>query len=209
MCRSVNNFGALRVLVENEFVVEARTMARCCYENLFWLAGLTAKGDEFVKQMIDGHALSTIKRGNELMEWAKKQEGKLDFEAPLAAFLEKINAQSSARSGVVHKNAADAGKIGEGYIIYRTLSTDSAHPSIVSLSRHVGQKTEGGVEYITIIGEPPLDIAEIDETLEFGCSSLLGACVATNKMVGGTASGQKLSALFDEFINLSNKRATN
>lgn len=209
MCRTVNNFGALRVLIENEFVVEARTLARCCYENLFWLGGLTAKGDEFVKQMMDDHELSTIKRGKELMQWAKKQEGKLDFEGPLAAFLEKMKAQSSAKSGVVHKNAADAGKIGEGYIIYRTLSTDSAHPSIVSLSRHVGQKTEAGIEYLTIVGEPPPDSAEIDETLEFGCSSLLGACVATNQMVGGTPSGQALSALFDEFKKLSNNRATN
>jgi hypothetical protein len=26
-------------------------MARCCYENLFWIAALTKKGDEFVKAM--------------------------------------------------------------------------------------------------------------------------------------------------------------
>lgn len=207
MCRTVNNFGALRVLIENQFVVEARTIARCCYENLFWLGGLTAKGDEFVKQMMDDHELSTIKRGNELMQWAKKQDGKLDFEGPLAAFLEKMKAQSSAKSGVVHKNAADAGKLGEGYIIYRTLSTDSAHPSIVSLSRHIGQKTEVEIEYVTIIGEPPPDSAELDETLKFGCSSLLGACVAANQIIGGTPSGQALAALFDEYITLSSDRA--
>lgn len=184
MCRSVNNFGALRGLVENGFVVEVRTMARCCYENLFWLAGLTVKGDEFVKQMMDDHELSTIKRGNELMQWAKKQEGKVDFEAPLAAFLDKMREQSTARSGVVHKNAAEAG-----------------------LSRHVDHKMIDGGVTVTLIGEPLVDKEEVEQTLEFGCSSLLGACVAANQVVGGTSAGKGLHSPFDEFLALSNKQS--
>ena len=51
MCRSTNHFAAFRLLMENGFVVEARTLVRSCYENLFWLGGLNEKGAGFLAQM--------------------------------------------------------------------------------------------------------------------------------------------------------------
>src|SRR5258707_5635714 len=51
LARTVGNFQAAVLLLDNGHVVEARAMARCCYENLFWIAALTKKGDEFVKAM--------------------------------------------------------------------------------------------------------------------------------------------------------------
>lgn len=59
MCRTANQFAAFRLLMENGFIVEARTMTRCCYENLFWLGGLKEKGTEFLRQMDAAHTQST------------------------------------------------------------------------------------------------------------------------------------------------------
>lgn len=51
LCRTATHFAAIRLLLTNNLVVEARTLARCCYENLFWIGGLTTKGPAFIEQM--------------------------------------------------------------------------------------------------------------------------------------------------------------
>jgi hypothetical protein len=207
LCRTATNFSALKLLLENQFLVEARTMARCCYENLFWIGGLTGKGQEFVDKIVHHNDVNKIKSSHELLQWAKKQKEPVQFETDLEVFLTKLKAQTPARSAVDFKSAADAGNVGDAYIIYRVLSTDAAHPSAISLSRHVGSKADGNTEYVTLIAEPAIDDAEVVETLEFGCSALLGVVVGTNNLVSGTPAGKELNALFDDYRRLSNKSA--
>src|ERR1700675_2385961 len=48
LARTMGNFQAAVLLLDNGHVVEARAMGRCCYENLFWIAALAKKGEEFV-----------------------------------------------------------------------------------------------------------------------------------------------------------------
>jgi hypothetical protein len=77
-------------LRKRSHVVEARTMARCCYENLFWIAALATKGEEFVKRMELDAAASRMKRAGGLLECSKQQSGKLDFYASLTAFRNEL-----------------------------------------------------------------------------------------------------------------------
>lgn len=204
MCRTANNWAAMRLLIENEFVVEARTMARCCYENLFWIAGLTADSAGFVKKVVGADATSRLKRGNELLQWTQKQNSAIDFEAPLKAFLDDLKTKNPTTVDIQYKAAADAGKIGDGYIIYRVLSTDAAHPSATSLSRHLEYDEESAPPVMTFSAMPLVDDGEVEETLEFACSALLGVCVGANKFVGGTPAGKQLHELFTEYKTLSN-----
>ena len=199
MCRTVNNFAALRLLVENEFIIEARTLVRCCWENLFWIGGLTADGHGFVKRMIGEDVTSKLKRGNELLEWARK----VDFEGDLTSFLAKLKAENPKQTKISFQSEAQAGNVGDGYIVYRVLSTDAAHPSATSLSRHYELDESCGASGETLRGTPIIDAGEIEETLEFACSALLGVCVGTNKLVGGTPAGEQLADLFQEFRKLS------
>lgn len=204
MCRTVNNYAALRLLIENDFIVEARVMARCCYENFFWIGGLTGKGAEFVKQLIEDDAASKLKRGNELLQWAKKQTDQLDFEGPLQSFLDNLKKENPKPGTISHRAAADAGGIGDAYVFYRVLSTDAAHPSATSLSRHLDYPDEPGAD-ITFRAMPLVEGEEVDETLELAGGALLGVCIGTDKLVGGTPAGKGLSALSDEFKALSNR----
>jgi hypothetical protein len=182
-------------------------MARCCYENLFWIGGLTGKGQEFVDKIVHHNDVNKKKSSEELLLWAKKQKEPVQFEADLEKFLAKLKSETAAGSAVDFKSAADAGNVGDAYIIYRVLSTDAAHPSAMSLSRHVITKIDGDSEYLTLVAEPPVNEADLDETLEFGCSALLGVCVGVNNLVGGTPAGRELHALFDEYKRLSEKSA--
>ena len=203
LCRTANNFAAQRLLLESDFLVEARAMVRCCYENLFWIGGLTGKGQDFVDKIVHHNDINKIKSGKDLLIWAKKQKEPVEFEAKLATFLAKLKSETAPVNAVDFKSSADAGKVGDAYIIYRVLSTDAAHPSAVSLSRHVGLKIDGGTEYITLLAESPIDAAEKIETLEFGCSALLAVCVGANNLVGGTPAGKQLEALLAEYKKLS------
>jgi hypothetical protein len=109
LLRTINNFGAMRVLLEQGFIVEARTMARCCYENLFWIGGLTGKGEKFVEQIIKAHAEGQLKTGNALLEWAKKQETPLHFEGSLSTSLDTLKAEKP-KGAVDYKGGGGRGE---------------------------------------------------------------------------------------------------
>lgn len=78
MCRSVNYFAAFRTLMEQDFIVEARTIGRCCWENRFWIGGLRTKGAAFLDKMEMAQAVSDMKVGKDLLTFAKKQGGAAD-----------------------------------------------------------------------------------------------------------------------------------
>ena len=65
----------IRDRVEGGHIVEARTIARCCYENSFWMQGLIAGGDAFVLEMRRDEAASFRSR----METIFATVGKLDL----------------------------------------------------------------------------------------------------------------------------------
>jgi hypothetical protein len=198
--RTVNNFAGARLLLENDFIVEARTLLRCCYENFFWLAGLSVKGAAFVNEMVSDYKATKLKRGRELLEWAEEQTEPLAFEEKLSEFMADATGEKDRPSKISHFDAAKAGGIVEAYIIYRVLSTDAAHPSITSLDRHL---REEGEDELTLLAVASVTPEEVIETLEFCCSVLLGVCVAINSMLGGTEAGKPLPDLFDDYKRIS------
>ena len=51
LSRTLSNFQALVALTKEKLPVEARVMARCCFENLFMVGGLYTKGKAFADRM--------------------------------------------------------------------------------------------------------------------------------------------------------------
>jgi hypothetical protein len=198
VARTISNLKGALGMIEAGQIIEARALARCCWENLFWAAALTKKGDEFVRQVVSDDAFSRVKRGKRLMNWSNEQETPRDFEAKLETFLDGYAAENPDRAGIQHAAAAEAGGVKGGYIIYGELSTDAAHPSALSLSRHVSLEGEQFTLHAVVPPEPD----EIEQTLEFGCSAILGVTTAANQMLGSPI---KLNEVFDAFIALSNK----
>src|SRR5260370_36797815 len=62
LCRTYMNLKGVIGLV-----VEARTLARACFENLFFIPNLIEKGDEFVTAMYDHERRSIRSRGEFLL----------------------------------------------------------------------------------------------------------------------------------------------
>ncbi len=51
LCRTLSHLQAVVLLTRERFVVEARTITRCCFENLFYVVARREHGDAFVKEM--------------------------------------------------------------------------------------------------------------------------------------------------------------
>ena len=206
LCRTANNFAAARLLLEHGFIVEARTIVRCCFENFFWVGGLTENGDNFVKQMALDDIASKLKSGAALLQWAKNQPEELDFEKNLESFIAETRAKNPKASGINNKSVADGASIGDAYIFYRELSRDAAHPSATSLSRHLIEDPEK-VADLTIAGEPLADPDEVIETIVFGCLAFLGVCVGVNNLIGKPEAGKELAELWEEYKTLHRPEA--
>jgi hypothetical protein len=208
LARTMSNFQAGILLLDNGHIVEARTMARCCYENLFWIAALAKSGDDFIKAMELDDAASRMKRANGLLEWFKTQNQKIDFAESLANFRAGLLETHGKPGGIIHKKAADDGGVGGAYIIYRELSGDAAHPSATSLSRHVTWEGVDDEARFTLHALPIEEPYAVEDTLELTCNPLLGVCVAANQILGGSDSGEGLSKLADDFSELSRANKT-
>ncbi|RYE78146.1 MAG: hypothetical protein EOP19_21900 [Hyphomicrobiales bacterium] len=83
------------------------------------------------------------------------------------------------------------------------MSSDSAHPTAQSLSRHVTINEGEEDPPFTLHAEPVADPAEPSDTLELLCTAVLGAIVAANQAVGGVEAGERLDVLVAESRRLS------
>jgi hypothetical protein len=191
------HFAAFRLLMENGFIVEARTLVRSCYENLFWLGGLKDKGTDFLDQMEGEDTRGRRALSGELLKWWKDREGFEDTSNKLEEFIETLKAKPTAK--ILNEQVAKDAGLGAAYTMYRVLSNDSAHPSARSLSRHLQIDPDG---LRTVCGDSLWsEEAEDLDTWSLGCGVLLMVCVATNEVLGCDKS-KKLSSLYEQLMAL-------
>jgi hypothetical protein len=81
------------------------------------------------------------------------------------------------------------------YVIYKHLSSDSAHPSITALKRHFVESAGTGRFFL----EPRLEDGEAMDTAYLAAAAMLWGCIATNDALGQIARGEQLEALVAEF----------
>jgi len=203
LCRTMSHVEGVVAMIDRGLVVEARTLTRCCFENLIWIDGLAKEGVEFVKKITGNDYAYKKLRGKVLLEWAARQDAKPLFEEKLQAYLLGLETTQPKTNPISFKSTADAGVLKDSYIIYSQLSSDAAHPSAESLSRYLTRNKISEEESIlTMSALPKPENGEVLQTLEFACSALLGICVGANQIIGGLPSGKKLAPMFDEFLTL-------
>jgi hypothetical protein len=79
------------------------------------------------------------------------------------------------------------------------LSGDATHVSATSLTRHLVREQEGDTVYLRVDVAPEPRHEEMYDTVDILCAVLLGVCVATNEVLGGTPVGVVLRSMADEF----------
>ncbi|RXH36638.1 hypothetical protein XH99_06635 [Bradyrhizobium nanningense] len=175
-------------MVRDGLIVEARTLARCCYENLIWAGALKERGSEFVKDMLNDEAASRKAVGQITLKLISRAGA--DASAEDAKLLRDLMRQSEMRFPEGRKLHVDKKALGTAvelvYATYGQLSLDSAHPTITALGRHLRSEMDGDTRHLVIDLMPDTPERELLRTISWACEALLGVTVASNEIVGGT-----------------------
>jgi hypothetical protein len=106
LCRSVSNFSAAMLLVQQRHVMEARALGRCLYENLLWMGALRERGLDFVQDMRKDEAFNRQSLGELTLRLSKKHGA--DVSSPdsltLRSIIKDIGNELSRRSGAIYEN---------------------------------------------------------------------------------------------------------
>ena len=199
LCRTLLNFKGAALMVQNGLPVEARTLTRCCFENLLWVGELAARKEDFVKEMVKDEASSQQSRGKMLL--ALGDELDVEHHQNLKARMATLGELHPKAKSIKFGDLGKINGIADSYLWFRHLSGDSAHPSMTSLARHLTREPDGSI-MIAVVPEPIEK--EMADTLQFANQALLGVCVATCEVVANVPRAHvALSPLFEEFIELA------
>jgi hypothetical protein len=204
LARTTTNFCGVVTLVRAALLVEARTLARSCLENSFYIVGLLLDGDSFVGVMTEDDVLSQKIRGQIILERRdlKEQGGVVDTDEHKSVqdFL-KLLRQSWPKPRRIHAKAlATKGPLAGGYLLYNQLSADSAHPSLTSLGRYVDR--QAGTPTLNFSVAPTNE--ELVDTLTWACLGSLSAFVTGSELLQAVKLNAKIAELAEEYHKLAN-----
>jgi hypothetical protein len=204
LCRTVGNFKGAMILAKQGLGVEARTLTRSCYENLFCLGGLIERGDDFVEAMHHSQIRSFRMQGEFLLDDLNPADiGDSDFVDQLRTRLDDMKSRWPKAKLLSPKQAAEESVLRKAYLIYSKLSVDAAHPSILALKRHLVRGEENGEQWMALDVNPLENGTEITETIDFACNAMIGACVAVNQILDGLSVNDEIRTAFIEYGRLS------
>ena len=145
LARTLSNLKAAIALTEGGFIVEAKVIARCCFENSYWVGALVKEGDKFRTSMVQHEMKHKRMRAQTIFSTTRGLEGAIgDRLRQWMRDHREYEDSPTLDPKDVCKRAEN-----ESYMFYQHLSWD-AHPSIETLSRRV--TGAGGVPDIGVRG---------------------------------------------------------
>jgi hypothetical protein len=200
LSRTYLNLKGVIAVAQEGLVVEARMLARACFENLFLIPNLIEKGDEFVTAMYDAERRSLRSQGEFLLEDLDDPDSfAAEMATRLRARLREIKDLSPKAKLLNVKEVASGTVLKRAYLYYSQFSADAAHPTIRALKRHLVQSVDNGERVLGQDIHPVERGAEVADTVNIACNAVLGVYVAVNQILGGTAANQLLNGLFAEY----------
>jgi hypothetical protein len=196
LARTLSNLKAALALTENGLIVEAKVIARCCFENSYWVGALVKEGDKFRTSMVQHEMKHKRMRaqtifsttgglkggaGDRLRQWMRDHREYED-----SPTLDPKQVCERAQN--------------ESYMFYQHLSWD-AHPSIETLNRYYDPPDANGGPGIDV--DPVVRDEEVIEMLNLLCLSVIAAFLGVVELLGqdSTPTGKmaaEFQALTDE-----------
>lgn len=144
--RGLSNIQAAIVLVERGLTQESETLCRSGLETVFYL-GAVLRDPTFIDSLIKDHSARRKTLANAILSLDEAFSD--DVRSKVATFLKEIESPDDEKEKVKTIGIFSAAKSAELKDIYetyyRTLSNDSAHPSIASLDRYIDSDEDGNV----------------------------------------------------------------
>jgi hypothetical protein len=134
LARTLSNLKAAIALTEGGFIVEAKVIARCCFENSYWVGALVIEGDKFRTSMVQHEMQHKRMRAQTIFSSTAKTGG---LEGQISDKLRQWMREHKEYedSPTLDPKAVCGRAENESYMFYQHLSWD-AHPSIETLNRY-------------------------------------------------------------------------
>jgi len=194
LCRSVGHLRAVNLLIEAKQIVEARTIARNLFENLFLAVALKDDGANTVKKLEDDHRFSRSQRGKLIADNTKTfSENEI---ALVKAYMKTLGKGKMLRPS----DLAKVSEVKNALSFYAQLSGDSAHPSFDSLERHIEKDAHGGIVGVSFV--PVLEPDEPADTVGWACTAMHGILLAIRDVTDASGVDPQMKAVGDAFRDL-------
>jgi hypothetical protein len=194
LARSIGHMRAVPLLIKAERIVEARTITRNLFENMFLAVALSEDGAGTFKKLEADHDASRSKRGKLIAENTSS------FSPAQITQVRARLEQLSKGKMLTPKNLAENTSVSQAYLVYAQLSGDSAHPSLDALERHVVKDDSGRLVELAL--EPVGDPDEPQDTVGWACVALLGTLVATRDLTSATEVSSQIDAVSRAYLHL-------
>ncbi|HLZ04240.1 MAG TPA: DUF5677 domain-containing protein [Bradyrhizobium sp.] len=173
LARTLSNLKAAIALTEGSQIVEAKVIARCCFENWYWIGALVKEGDKFRTSMVQHEMKHKRMRAQTIFSTTSGFKGVGGDE--LRQWM-RDNKQYEDSPTLDPKTVCDRAE-NESYMFYQHLSWD-AHPSLEALNRYYDPPNADGAPGIDV--SPVVQDADVVEMLDLMCLAVIGVflCVA-------------------------------
>ncbi len=199
LCRSLGNLKGAVLLLQQQMLVEAQVLTRCCVENLIYVGALRNTGDAFVEKLLSADAHSKKKLVNSALEIYADNAEQLESVGRLSKAVNAIESRHPKTKGFNTKELSKDNPVGSSYLQFSVLSEQAVHVSASSLGRHLGRESEGNQMFLRVdIAPKSSDERIFNLQLEL-LGVVLGVVVGVNEIVGGTEAGRELSTLMKKF----------
>jgi hypothetical protein len=195
LARTLSNFKAALLLLREKQIVEARTIARCCYENSLWVLGLVKGGQKFKNEII-GHDMKH-KRITLQTVFSSRIDLEEDREEKLRQWMRDTKHWET--SGTLTPKGVAKTTADDTYIFYQYLSLD-AHPSVHTLDRYF-DPTDGDAG--TIVIEAEVRLSEEIETLNLLCLPVVSVLLLVSQLLGHEEAPPELAWISQEYVRLT------
>ena len=194
LSRTLSNLRAALLLLREKQIVEARAIARGCYENNLWARGLVKGGQKFKNEII-GHEMKH-KRITMQTIFSSRAELDEDKEEKIREWMRDTKHWET--SGTLTPKGVAKTTADEAYIFYQYLSLD-AHPSVHTLNRYFDPTDDAG----TIVVEPEVHLSEEIETLNLLCLPVLSVLLNVSHLLGHEETPPELERISREYVRLT------
>ncbi len=180
LARTLSHLNAAIALTESGFIVEAKVIARCCFENSYWVGALVKEGDKFRTSMAEHEMKHKRMRAQTILSTtAKTGELQPEIKYKLRQWMrdhKKYEDSPTLDPKEVCERAEN-----ESYTFYQHLSWD-AHPSIETLNRYYEPPDAKGAPGIDV--NPVVRDAEVIEMLNLMCLAVIAVFLGVGELLG-------------------------
>jgi hypothetical protein len=176
LARTLSNLKAAIALIEGGFIVEAKVVARCCFENSYWVGALVKEGDKFRTSMVQHEMKHKRMRAQTIFSTT----GGLKGEAGDKLRQWMRDHKQFEDSPTLDPKAVCERAENESYMFYQHLSWD-AHPSIETLNRYYDPPDADGAPGIDV--DPVVRNSEVIEMLNLLCLSVIAVFLGVGDLL--------------------------